>query len=143
MTQPPLMTRPNVQNARPLELFFDLVFVFAVTQLTGLISHPHGWLDYLQALLVFLTMMWMYDGFLWLTSNLDLEADRDTWLLGLAMVGFFVMALGIPTIGGAGGLPYALGYMLVVVLHIFCLPAPRRSVLRAFTAWLPITFFRR
>lgn len=129
------------QNARPLELFFDLVFVFAVTQLTGLISHPHGWLDYLQALLTFFSLIWMYDGFLWLTSNLDLEADSDTWLLWLAMVGFFVMALGIPTIGGGGGLPYALGYMLVVVLHIYLFSRTQTTSSRAIFGVAPYNFF--
>lgn len=141
MTVPAPFKQPNVQNARPLELFFDLVFVFAVTQLTGLISDPHSWMDYLQALLTFFSLMWMYDGFLWLTSNLDLESDRDNWLLGLAMVGFFVMALGIPTIGGAGGLPYALGYMLVVVLHIYLFTRTQTSSSQAIFGVAPYNFF--
>ena len=85
----------------------------------------------------------MYDGFLWLTSNLDLEADSDTWLLWLAMVGFFVMALGIPTIGGGGGLPYALGYMLVVVLHIYLFSRTQTTSSLAISALHLTTFFRR
>ncbi|WP_243398412.1 low temperature requirement protein A [Deinococcus koreensis] len=107
----------SVQRVRPLELFFDLVFVYTITHLTNLIAHPHGALDYLQAALIFLSLMWMYDGFVWLSSNLELDADAEYWLMFAAMVTFFVMALGIPTIRGDGGVVFGLGLLLVTALH--------------------------
>lgn len=48
---------PNIKRVSSLELFFDLVFVFTITQITGLVSHPHSPTDYLRAALVFITLM--------------------------------------------------------------------------------------
>lgn len=61
------------QNVHSLELFFDLVFVFAVSQLTKLVAHRHGVADYVQAGLVFVSVTWIYTAYLWLTNNLKLE----------------------------------------------------------------------
>lgn len=107
----------GVESTRPVELFFDLVFVFAVTQLSAVVAHPSGALTYVQAGLMFLSLMWMYDGYVWLSSNLDFESDLDSWLYFLAMAGFLVMALGIPDVRGAGGPPFGLGLLLVTVIH--------------------------
>lgn len=52
------------QNVHSLELFFDLVFVFAVSQLTKLVAHPHGPLDYVQAALVLISVTWIYSAYL-------------------------------------------------------------------------------
>jgi hypothetical protein len=70
----------GIERVIALELFLDLVFVFAVTQLTQLVAHPHDPADYAQAALAFAVMMWMYDGFAWVTSNLRVESDGDYWL---------------------------------------------------------------
>ncbi len=120
MTSFPVSATPQdagIQRATTIELFFDLVLVFAATQLTSLIGHPHGPEDYLKAGLVFVSLLWIYDGFVWLTSNLEVQTRRERWLMFVAMAGFFLMALGIPTIFGAGGLPYALGLLLVTGIH--------------------------
>lgn len=108
----------GIRQVGTIELFFDLVLVFAATQITGLIGHPHGPADYLKAVLVFLSLMWIYDGHLWLTSNVAIQERRDRWLFFVAMAGFFVMALGIPSVFGPGGLPYALGLGLGLVTAI-------------------------
>ena len=110
-------TRPAIQRVSTVELFFDLVFVFTLTQLTGLIAHPHTASDYLRAVLVFMTLMWIYLGYAWLTSNLAIERPQQRFLLFTAMAGFFVMALSIPYVFGAGGLPYALGLLTVTAIH--------------------------
>lgn len=107
----------GIERVGTIELLFDLVLVFAATQITGLIGHPHGPADYLKAALVFLSLMWIYDGYVWLTSNVVIQERRDRWLFFVAMAGFFVMALGIPSVFGPGGLPYALGLLLVTVIH--------------------------
>lgn len=52
------------QNVHSLELFFDLVFVFAVSQLTKLVAHLHGAVDYVQAGLVFISVTWIYTAYL-------------------------------------------------------------------------------
>ena len=95
----------GIRQVRTIELFFDLVLVFAATQITGLIVHPHGPADYAKAALVFVSLMWVYDGHVWLTSDVALQARRDRWLFFVAMAGFFVKALGIPSVFGSGGRP--------------------------------------
>jgi low temperature requirement protein LtrA len=113
----PTSPEPAVQRVGPLELFFDLVFVFAVTQVTSLVAHPHDLTEYAKAALLFFTLMWMYDGFAWLTSNVQARSDWDYWLIAIAMSSFMVMSLAIPTIFGAGGLVYGVGLLIVVVVH--------------------------
>src|SRR5712691_11280114 len=97
------------------ELFFDLVFVFLITQVTQLVEHAHGAMDFLRALLVLVPIWWMYAGYAWLTNNV-----RVTWQMRLvliaAMAGFLVMA--IPEVFGAGALTFGLSYLFVVVLHL-------------------------
>ncbi len=85
----------SVQRVGTIELFFDLVFVFALTQLTSLVAHPHGPADYGKALLVFMTLMWIYDGYVWLGGNIEFGGKRQRRLIFVAMGGFFVMALSI------------------------------------------------
>src|SRR5437879_10274434 len=100
-----------------IELFFDLVFVFVITQVTQLVEHAHGAMDFLRALLVLVPIWWMYAGYAWLTNNV-----RVTWQMRLvliaAMAGFLVMALAIPEVLGAGALTFGLSYLFVVVLHL-------------------------
>src|SRR5712692_2212947 len=100
-----------------IELFFDLVFVFVITQVTQLVEHAHGTMDFLRALLVLVPIWWMYGGYVWLTNNV-----RVTWQMRLvlivAMAGFLVMAMAIPEVFGAGALTVGLSYLFVVVLHL-------------------------
>lgn len=99
-----------------IELFFDLVFVFVITQITHLVEHAHGAMDFLRALLVLVPIWWMYAGYVWLTNTV-----RVTWQMRLvliaAMAGFLVMAMAIPQVFGAGALTFGLSYLFVVVLH--------------------------
>src|SRR5882672_4340890 len=100
-----------------IELFFDLVFFFVITQITQLVEHAHGAMDFLRALLVLVPIWWMYAGYVWLTNNV-----RVTWEMRLvliaAMAGFLVMAMAIPEVFGAGALTFGLSYLFIVVLHL-------------------------
>ena len=100
-----------------IELFFDLVFVFVITQVTKLVEHAHGAMDFLRALLVLVPIWWMYAGYAWLTNNV-----RVTWQMRLvliaAMAGFLTMAMAIPEVFGAGALTFGLSYLFVVALHL-------------------------
>src|SRR5258708_40144099 len=108
-----------------IELFFDLVFVFVITQITQLVEHAQGAMDFLRALLVLVPIWWMYAGYAWLTNNV-----RVTWQMCLvliaAMAGVLVMALAIPEVFGAGALTFGLSYLFVVVLPVgaFALKGP-------------------
>src|SRR2546425_8907790 len=88
------MTAPaheNPSNVSSIELFFDLVFVFVITQVTQLVEHAHEAMDFLRALLALVPIWWMYAGYAWLTNNV-----RVTWQMRLvliaAMAGFLTKA---------------------------------------------------
>jgi low temperature requirement protein LtrA len=100
-----------------IELFFDLVFVFTLTQLTGLLAAEPNWRGLLQAAVLLSVIWWIYDGYLWLTNAIELEDAGHRLLLLGGMGGFLVMALAIPTAYEGSGLDFGLGYLLVVVLH--------------------------
>lgn len=137
------MSTPHPQNANPIqrvstiELFFDLVFVFAVTQLTGVVAHPHDLTDYARAGLVFFTLMWMYEGFAWLTSNIRVETNRDCWLLVGAMVSFMGISLAIPTVFAEGGPVYGGGLTIVVLLHALLFRGAPNSSAQAILGIVP------
>jgi low temperature requirement protein LtrA len=100
-----------------LELFFDLVFVFTLTQLTGLLADEPTWTGFAQVVLLLSVIWWIYDGYLWLTNTVALDVIGHRLLLLGGMAGFLVMALAIPTTFDDGGLAFGLGYLAVVALH--------------------------
>jgi low temperature requirement protein LtrA len=100
-----------------LELFFDLVFVFTLTQLTGLLSAEPNASGLLKVVLLLLVIWWMYDGYLWLTNSLPLDALRHRLVLIGGMAGFLVMALAIPTSFEGSGTAFGAGYVIVVAVH--------------------------
>jgi low temperature requirement protein LtrA len=105
-----------------LELFFDLVFVFTVTQLTTLLvdgfTHDRFTGEgALRVLLVFGVIWWMYAGYAWLTNTVPPGRAARRVLILLGMAGFLIMALAIPTAFDGGGVAFALGYLIIVVVH--------------------------
>jgi len=62
------------QRVTPLELFFDLVFVFAITQVTSFLSRNPTWGGLLRALLLLGMLWWLWSAYAWLTNTLDPEA---------------------------------------------------------------------
>jgi low temperature requirement protein LtrA len=100
-----------------LELFFDLVFVFTVTQLTGVLVGGGDAASALQASVMLAVIWWMYDGYAWLTNAIATDLLRFRLLLLGGMGAFLVIALAIPTAYEGQGLAFGLGYAVVVVLH--------------------------
>ena len=100
-----------------LELFFDLVFVFTVTQLTGLLADDPSWTGLAKVVLLLSIIWWIYDGYVWLTNAVALDVLGHRILLLGGMAGFLIMALAIPTTFGDGGVAFGLGYLAVVALH--------------------------
>jgi low temperature requirement protein LtrA len=116
-----------------VELFFDLVFVFTITQLTSvLIGEPSG-IGLAKMALLLAIVWWMYGGYAWLTNMVPPVRLLPRLLLVLSMIGFLVVALAVPTAFGSGGVAFGLGYLLVVCVHagLFLTSVPaRRSILR-------------
>jgi len=100
-----------------LELFFDLVFVFAITQLTGILSHDVTVADGFRVLLVFGALWWMYGGYVWLSNARTPSRTPDRLLMLLGMAGFLIMGLAIPDAFWRDGVALGIGYLIVVLVH--------------------------
>ncbi len=102
-----------------LELFFHLVFVFTLTQLTALLSQTLSWESLLQSFLIFIVLFWMYGGYVWLTNSVPpVTADRQVLLIA-GMAAFLICALAIPNAFATSGLAFGIGYLIVILVHGF------------------------
>ena len=120
----------------PLELFFDLVFVLALTQCTALMADRPTWVGIAQGVLVLGVLWWSWVGYAWLTSVIDPEEGAVRVAMFVSMAGLLVAALCVPGAFDEYGLAFAGAYLVVRVAHIslFVLasrdePALRRSVM--------------
>lgn len=104
-----------------IELFFDLVFVFTITQLTHVVAHEPTIAGIARSMIIFGNLWWMYGGFVWLTNAVPPNGDRERLLLLVAMAGFLLAALGIPDGFAGGGIALGAGYLLVNVVHAWLL----------------------
>jgi low temperature requirement protein LtrA len=123
------------EQVTPLELFFDLVFVLALTQCTTLIVRTPTWEGMLKGLLVLGVLWWSWVGYAWLTSVVDPEEGSVRLVMFAAMAALLVAALCVPRAFGRDALGFACAYGVVRAAHIalFMLasrddPALRRSV---------------
>ena len=107
----------EAQRVSTLELFFDLVFVFTITQLTSVLSDEPTWTGLLQVCLMLGIIFWMYGGYAWLTNLVapDRLLRRLTLLGGMA--GFLVIALAVPQSFSGAGATFGLAYLAVVLVH--------------------------
>ena len=113
-----------------LELFFDLVFAFILTQLTALLTAPdHVAAGIVQVLLIFGLLWWMYGAYAWLTNARPPVHTAERLLLLVAMAGYLTVALAIPDGFGRSGLALGLGYLIVVLVHclLYFRPGTRHS----------------
>jgi low temperature requirement protein LtrA len=79
----------------PLELFFDLVFVLAITQCTALMSHDQTWSGLIQGLLILGVLWWAWVGYSWLTSVIDPEAGAVRLVIFAAMAAMLIVSLAV------------------------------------------------
>jgi low temperature requirement protein LtrA len=100
-----------------LELFFDLVFVFVVTQVTALINPASGWAGYGRAALVLSLTWYIYNGFAWLTNNVAPTTLSTRLPMFAAMACFLAMAVVVPQAFGDGAWVFALAYLMAVAIH--------------------------
>ncbi|MEU6372308.1 low temperature requirement protein A [Streptomyces sp. NPDC046909] len=100
-----------------LELFFDLVFVFVLTQLTVLLTADLSFATAGRVALVFVVLFWMYAAYAYLTNQVPPDRPSRRLLLMLGMAGFMVCALAIPRVFDDTGVVFGLGFLLVVVVH--------------------------
>jgi low temperature requirement protein LtrA len=108
---------PVAARVTTLELFFDLVFVFTITQLSAVLAHELTWEGLGHVALMLGAIWFMYGGYAWLTNAIDLGDPVNRALLLAGMCGYFVIALAIPTAFAGSGLTFGLAYVLVVLVH--------------------------
>ncbi len=120
------------ERVTPLELFFDLVFVLAVTQCTALMAHEGTWQGLAQGLLVLGMLWWAWTGYSWLTSVLDPEEGAVRLVMFGAMAALLIVSICVPKAFDDLALAFALTYGAVRVAHIglFMLASPDDDGLR-------------
>jgi low temperature requirement protein LtrA len=112
-----LTAQPVTERVSTLELFFDLVFVFTVTQLTAVLTHDLRWSALGHVMLMLGLIWWMYAGYAWLTNAVSTRGvARRAVLLG-GMAGYLILALAIPDAFDGSGLAFGVAYAVVVVVH--------------------------
>src|SRR5438132_6662011 len=110
-------TDSDAKRVTTLELFFDLVFVFTITELTTVLYESPTWRGLAQVVLMLAVIWWMYGGYAWMTNAVTAHtAQRRLLLLG-GMGGYLVLALAIPHAFASSGLAFGLAYLVVVVVH--------------------------
>jgi low temperature requirement protein LtrA len=107
------------KRVAPLELFFDLVFVFALTQVTLLMSENPTWEGLGQGMLVLVALWWAWGAYAWLTNYIAADEGVERLLMFAVMGAFLVAALAVPQAFGDDALLFAVAYAAARWLHIF------------------------
>jgi low temperature requirement protein LtrA len=128
----------------PLELFFDLVFVFAITQVSGLVSEDPTWTHFVQGLAILAVLWFAWVSYAWLGNRGPADEGAIRIVLLTAMAAMLITSLAVPRAFGDDGLIFGIAYFVVRALHITAYilvsrddPTLRRVVVRLATTILP------
>jgi low temperature requirement protein LtrA len=102
----------------PLELFFDLTFVFAMTQVTNLLAEDPTWLGAFRGMLVLAALWWAWTAYAWLTSAMDVDEGGIRLAMLTSMGAMFGVALAVPGAFGDDAVLFGVAYLLVRLLHL-------------------------
>jgi low temperature requirement protein LtrA len=107
------------KRVAPLELFFDLVFVFALTQVTELMSQNPTWEGLGQGMLVMAALWWCWGAYAWLTNYIAADEGLERLLMFGVMGAMLIAALAVPHAFGDDAMLFAVAYAIARWLHIF------------------------
>jgi low temperature requirement protein LtrA len=117
----PLMTEeaPEEEERKTsyLELFFDLVFVFAITQVTSLILEDSSAAGFARSALVLGLVWWAWSAYAWMTNAIDIQSLVTRLIVLAAMTAAFFMALAVPDAYQDEGVWFAVAYFTVRILN--------------------------
>ncbi len=116
------------KRVEPLELFFDLVFVFALTQVTARLSDDLSAGGLLRGLLILAAVWWAWAAYAWLTNEVDARGHGVRLAVFASMAAMLLAALAIPTAFEENGLLFGFAYLTVRVLHIVVFAAASEDV---------------
>ncbi|HEY2939974.1 MAG TPA: low temperature requirement protein A [Gaiellaceae bacterium] len=106
------------QRVTALELFFDLVFVFALTQVTSFLYHDPSWLRMLEALAILMVLWLAWSGYMWLGNTAATDEGAIRVVLFTAMGAMLIASLAVPRAFGKDALLFGVAYVFVRALHI-------------------------
>lgn len=109
---------PAPERVSTLELFFDLVFVFTITQVSAVVVGSPTGAGVVRAAILLGVIYWMYDGYAWMTNVAGPSSWPHTALLLVGMAGFFVCALAVPRAFGDDGAVFGVSYLVVTLVHL-------------------------
>ena len=128
------------QRVTALELFFDLVFVFAITQVTGLFAADPTWQGLGRGILVLGALWWAWAAYAWLTNTINVDEGGVRLAMLAAMGAMLVVSLAVPEAFGEHGVLFGVAYLFVRVMHVVLyVIAGRgdRDLLRAVLSFTP------
>jgi low temperature requirement protein LtrA len=108
----------NEHQVTPLELFFDLTFVFAMTQVTVMLADDPTWGGVLRGMLVLAALWWAWGVYAWLTSAMDVDEGGVRLAMLASMGAMFGAALAVPGAFGDDAMLFGVAYFLVRLLHL-------------------------
>ena len=106
------------ERVTPLELFFDLIFVFAITQVTGLVVANPTWGGLAQGLLVLGVLWWAWAAYAWLTNTINPEEGAVRLAMFGAMGAMLIASLAVPDVFGDDAFLFACAYAFVRLAHL-------------------------
>jgi low temperature requirement protein LtrA len=106
------------ERVSPLELFFDLVFVFAITQVTGLVSRNPTWTGVAQGIVILALLWWAWAAYAWLTGTVDPEDGVIRLAIFGAMGTMLIASLAVPHAFGDDAVLFVAAYVAVRLAHI-------------------------
>jgi low temperature requirement protein LtrA len=102
----------------PLELFFDLVFVFAITQVTGFLAAEPSWARLVQGLAIMAVLWWAWESYVWLGNTAASDEGLVRVVMLSAMAAMAVVSLAVPSAFGDEALVFGVAYLAVRLLHL-------------------------
>ena len=105
-------------SVTPRELFFDLVFVFAFTQVTTLLANDPTFAGIGRGVLVLGALWWPWTAYAWLTNTVDPEESFVGAALLVALIAMFLAALAVPGVFGDDGVLFGAAFLVVVAMHL-------------------------
>jgi len=106
------------KRVEPLELFFDLVFVFALTQVTARLADDSGWAGLGRGLVILALIWWAWAAYSWLTNEVDCSLRPVRLVIFASMICMLFTSLAIPGAFEGDALLFAVAYLGVRVLHV-------------------------
>jgi low temperature requirement protein LtrA len=102
----------------PLELFFDLVFVLAITQVTAMMADDPTWRGLARGMLVLAALWWAWAAYAWLTNTIDPDEGGARLAVIAAMAGMLIVALAVPGAFNENAFEFAIAYAFVRVMQL-------------------------